>query len=189
MSSNSLEYEIIADRIVRFPSALKKYDYVDVVESLGQPEWTANKSISDEFGPTRAELTYEWEGRFPEWAHYFLVTQAAVFTYCKEILNVDYPLYEIMDSTKDVVHISKYRINGSVDPHADEGYEEDNGVYTIIWYLNDDYEGGELGFSKEGIELKAEAGDVFIYPSYFVHYANAVTKGFKYISIRRETLY
>lgn len=193
MSNNSalenLDYEIVAERIVKFPGALADFDYVDIVESLGKDNWIDNYRMSDVNGPTRKELSIVFKANTPAWINYFVKMNQISKTYCNEILNVDYPVYRVMDDSEDTVHISKYRVNGFVLPHGDEDHEEDNGVHTIIWYLNDDYEGGELGFSKEGIEIKAKKGDVFVYPSYFIHYANSVTSGFKYISIRREEFF
>lgn len=185
----NLDYEVVAERIVRFPAALADFDYVDIIESLEDANWRDNQSISDVDGPTRKELSFIFKTDNPAWANYFVKMNQAAKTYCSEILGVDYPVQPLLEGSEDTIHISKYRINGAVLPHGDEDHEDDNGVHTIIWYLNDDYEGGELGFSKEGIELKAKKGDVFIYPSYFIHYANSVTSGFKYISIRREEFF
>ena len=49
---------------------------------------------------------------------------------------------------------------------------------TII--LNDDYEGGEFEFFLDDIQIKNEIGTVIVFPSYFLHRVNPVTKGTRY---------
>ena len=66
-------------------------------------------------------------------------------------------------------------------PHVD--YNEDNNYleYTIVVYLNDDYEGGELYFNEFDIKLKPKAGSIVMYPSTFpyTHESLEVLKGRK----------
>ena len=60
------------------------------------------------------------------------------------------------------------------------------GVRTITWlfYLNDDYEGGETEFSW-GRKIKPETGKLVFFPSCWtmVHRGCPVTKGEKYLSV------
>jgi hypothetical protein len=185
MSSN---YEIVADKIFRFPRALSDYDYVKASEFLAETSsnWRDNEYVLADDGPTRKEVELNPSATMPEWKHFFSVIHNTINEYCNAVLNRPYKdhMESIPDNMIDVVHVSKYRVGGGVEPHSDEDYKEDNGVYTVIWYLNDDYEGGEIGFSDYGLEIKPERGDIYIYPSYYMHYAKNVTKGEKYISIR-----
>lgn len=50
---------------------------------------------------------------------------------------------------------------------------------TILIYLNDDYEGGELELPDWGIKLKPKAGTLLAFPSYieFSHRVHPVTSG------------
>lgn len=187
-----LDYEVIADKVIRFPRILSKYDYAKLVED-SNPEWEPNINISDKDGPTRWETVYEYNTSTPEGKLLFqTIHQVSVF-FSEAILGKTSMLpagLSLGGFSTDIAHVSKYRINGAVMPHTDEEETEDSGWHTIIWYLNDDYTGGELGFTGEpNIEIKAEAGDVYIYPFYMEHYANPVTDGFKYIAIRREKFY
>ena len=51
-----------------------------------------------------------------------------------------------------------------------------------LFYLNDDYEGGEIEFRHSGIKFKPKAGSVLFFPSNFlyVHEVYPVTKGPRY---------
>jgi predicted 2-oxoglutarate/Fe(II)-dependent dioxygenase YbiX len=65
--------------------------------------------------------------------------------------------------------------------HVD--FNEDNYylAYTIVVYLNDDYEGGELYFNDLDIKIKPQAGSIIMYPSSspYSHQSLKVLKGRK----------
>ena len=68
--------------------------------------------------------------------------------------------------------------------HVDDlGYVTDNHLPTLI-YLNDDYEGGELGFATHNLIIKPKKGDLIIFPGN-MHYAHEV---FEVLSGTRYTL-
>lgn len=74
--------------------------------------------------------------------------------------------------------ILKYEIGGKFDTHMDDGGGNFRRVSTV-YYLNDNYEGGELCFPQFGIELKPKAGDMVVFPSSYVysHSVKPVTSG------------
>lgn len=65
--------------------------------------------------------------------------------------------------------------------HHDHGYSY-NCTVSLVGYFNDDYEGGELYFRLQNLNLKPEAGDLFIFPSTYMypHQAKKVHSGTKY---------
>jgi predicted 2-oxoglutarate/Fe(II)-dependent dioxygenase YbiX len=54
--------------------------------------------------------------------------------------------------------------------------------YGSVIYLNDDYEGGEIYFPDQQIEIKPKAGTVVFFPSnnMFIHGVKEITKGERY---------
>jgi len=78
------------------------------------------------------------------------------------------------------------------EPHADKEMHEgpDEGKpnsfpwYDIgtVFYLNDDYEGGELYFPLQGIEFKPKPGAAYFFPGdkNYIHGVRPVTKGTRY---------
>jgi hypothetical protein len=63
----------------------------------------------------------------------------------------------------------------------------DDGPYysctvSAVFYLNDDYEGGELLFNRQGISFKPKAGDLVLFPSTFTyeHSSEPIISGNKY---------
>jgi hypothetical protein len=65
--------------------------------------------------------------------------------------------------------------------HHDHGYSY-NCVVSMVAFPNDDYEGGELFFRLQNVQVKAKAGDLYIFPSNFMypHRAMPVKSGVKY---------
>lgn len=78
-------------------------------------------------------------------------------------------------------------------PHADkELHEGDNAGkpndfpwYDIagLFYLNDDYEGGELYFPNQGIQFKPKAGAAYFFPGdlNYIHGVTEITSGIRYV--------
>jgi Rps23 Pro-64 3,4-dihydroxylase Tpa1-like proline 4-hydroxylase len=64
--------------------------------------------------------------------------------------------------------ILKYEVGGKFENHMDDGGGNFRRVSTV-YYLNDDYEGGELCFPQFGINLKPDAGDMIVFPSSYVY--------------------
>jgi predicted 2-oxoglutarate/Fe(II)-dependent dioxygenase YbiX len=65
--------------------------------------------------------------------------------------------------------------------HHDHGYSY-NCTVSLVSYVNDDYEGGELYFRLQNLEVKPKAGDLYIFPSNYMypHQAKMVKNGTKY---------
>jgi hypothetical protein len=79
------------------------------------------------------------------------------------------------------INFIKYYPGNHFESHADDGASY-KAVTSLVGYLNDDYEGGEISFPAHGITVKPEAGDLVIFPSnyMFMHKAMPVTSGVKY---------
>jgi predicted 2-oxoglutarate/Fe(II)-dependent dioxygenase YbiX len=54
---------------------------------------------------------------------------------------------------------------------------------SVVWYLNDDFEGGELVFTLFGLSIRPETGMVVTFPSTheFAHAARPVSSGNRYV--------
>ncbi len=96
--------------------------------------------------------------------------------------------------------IFHYALGQEIKPHYDSLYDEKHpygrdGTYqgdrlaTFLMYLNDDYEGGDLVFTKVGFTYKGKAGDGIFFASMregkpdrmSLHGAGPITRGEKYI--------
>ena len=78
--------------------------------------------------------------------------------------------------------INKYYPGKSMGPHIDSYGESDKKRFTLLIYLNENYDGGEIEFPNQNIKLKPEAGSVLIFPTCqpFVHRSYEIFSGNKY---------
>jgi len=75
------------------------------------------------------------------------------------------------------------------EPHADKqlqnGEPNDFPWYDLagLFYLNDDYEGGELYFKNQGIEFKPKPGAAYFFPGDigYSHGVKEITDGIRYV--------
>jgi hypothetical protein len=67
---------------------------------------------------------------------------------------------------------------------ADRGKPNDFPYYDLagLFYLNDDYEGGELYFPNQGIQFKPKAGAAYFFPGdmEYIHGVTQITSGTRY---------
>jgi 2OG-Fe(II) oxygenase superfamily len=78
--------------------------------------------------------------------------------------------------------LRKWNPGQSMGPHHD-GYEGEEKpiAYTMITYLNDDYEGGELYFKDYDILIKPKAGSMVVFPATFIHEVKEIKDNNRYM--------
>ena len=98
----------------------------------------------------------------------------AVQHYCK-IYNINNLRYW------EAFNFIKYEPGHHFQEHHDHGYSY-NCTVSLVAYLNDDYEGGELYFRLQNLTIKPKAGDLYVFPSNYMypHQAKEVKSGTKY---------
>lgn len=81
----------------------------------------------------------------------------------------------------EIMNFIKYNPGQHFKTHCDHGFTY-NSTTSLVGYLNDDYEGGELYFPLQNLKIKPKAGDLYIFPSTYVypHQAMPVIAGKKY---------
>jgi hypothetical protein len=57
---------------------------------------------------------------------------------------------------------------------------------SLTYYLNDDYEGGDVEFKRHNLRFKASKNNLLIFPSNFVynHEVHQVTEGLRYVIVQ-----
>jgi hypothetical protein len=108
------------------------------------------------------------------WQDCFDRQNLAVQDYCKRfnIYNLRY---------WEAFNFIKYEPGHHFMEHHDHGFSY-NCTVSLVAYLNDDFEGGELFFRLQGINYIPKAGDVVLFPSTYMypHQAKVVHSGTKY---------
>jgi len=81
----------------------------------------------------------------------------------------------------EALNFVKYGPGQHFQEHTDHGFSY-NCVVSMVGYVNDDYEGGEIAFRMQDVNIKPKAGDLFVFPSNFMypHRAMPVHSGTKY---------
>jgi len=91
---------------------------------------------------------------------------------------------ENIEPKSDRLNLARWDVGTKLGLHVDDlGYVTDNHLPTLV-YLNDNYEGGELGFATHGFVFKPKKGDLIMFPGN-MHYAHEV---FEILSGTRYTL-
>jgi predicted 2-oxoglutarate/Fe(II)-dependent dioxygenase YbiX len=108
------------------------------------------------------------------WQNCYDSMSQAVLDYCYRYNLVELQYWEAMN-------FIKYDKGQHFEEHTDHGFSY-NATVSLVAYINDDYEGGELYFRLQDLMYKPEAGDLIIFPSNFMypHKAMQVTEGTKY---------
>ena len=57
---------------------------------------------------------------------------------------------------------------------------------SLTFYLNDDYEGGDVSFNRFGLRFKAAKNNLLVFPSNFIynHEVHPVTDGLRYVVVQ-----
>ena len=57
---------------------------------------------------------------------------------------------------------------------------------SMTYYLNDEYEGGDVEFKRHGLRFRAKKNDLLIFPSNFIynHEVHPVTEGLRYVVVQ-----
>lgn len=94
----------------------------------------------------------------------------------KEIWRAD--LKDLCDT-----HLVRYKPGGFYVAHADGGLDLSNRYFTVLCYLNDDFQGGRTSFPLHNFSVTPQKGKAIIFPSTYVHRAEPVVAGTKYVLV------
>lgn len=90
-------------------------------------------------------------------------------------------MYNVKMNYWEVMNCIRYGKGQHFQEHADHGFSY-SATVSLVAYVNDDYEGGNLYFPKLNLDIKPQAGDLYIFPStyLFSHRAMPVESGMKF---------
>jgi hypothetical protein len=90
-------------------------------------------------------------------------------------------LWHLQMKYKEAFNFVKYLPGKYFKIHGDHGPFYSCTVSAVV-YLNDDYSGGEIEFTRQNLKFKPVAGDIILFPSNFVyeHASCEVFDGIKY---------
>ena len=80
-------------------------------------------------------------------------------------------------------HVVRYSPGGFYVAHADAGLDVNDRYFTVLCYLNDDFEGGQTSFPLLDFSITPQKGSAVIFPATYLHRGEPVLKGQKYILV------
>lgn len=98
--------------------------------------------------------------------------------FCEKLIEKIRPFFGSGYDLPVFGEVSRQQIGQGMDEHCDMGSRSDL-LRSMLFYINDDYEGGELYFPALHFEYKPKAGDFITFPSYekYTHGVKPVLSG------------
>lgn len=198
---SDLNYEVLHKNVYYFPGVIENIDNVmSTLEEVGGlsvtpwETWYANNdSKENPYGDLKTlsywQLSEEIDPVLKEKSEYILTSILGAMEACAREFMVNHgaPDYELDHLHKEifgshVYGIRRYDENKDMGPHQDM-VSPDRDTYTIAVYLDDEYEGGELGIVEPGLDIsiKNKAGSIVVFPSAYLHESKPLTRGRKTI--------
>jgi len=190
MIENPLSYILVKPNIISVDGLKEIREHIENSEKTdlsvfdptksnetGGTEWIVNKEVRDtqivDMGPL-----------FPK-------IEELMKNVVREVIN---PFYGVEISESEVPQILSYGIGGHYCPHIDAEslWQTPDGDLiwkkstdrdiSIVFYLNDDFEGGDFIFPDHHIRVRPEPGMMVCFPSnhHYKHGVEPVTKGKRY---------
>jgi len=80
-------------------------------------------------------------------------------------------------------HLLRYEAADHYVPHTDTGLGFEERYFSLVCYLNDDFEGGRTLFPTLNYAVTPEAGQAILFPSNYLHGSEPVVSGKKFIFV------
>jgi hypothetical protein len=191
------EVQELAPKIFYFTNAIAEpKTLVELVEKSDQDEsidtdfiskwrpWNSSNNDGTVYGYEKMlDADYKKIGKTPSPKELYLLNSVlANMKFCaakyKEYNNIEEDVNIDTNSA-----IKKYNVGSLMGAHADQ-YDGDLKLrYSLVAYLNDDYQGGEIAFPNHNVVLKPQAGSIVIFPSSepYLHESKELISGTKYM--------
>lgn len=94
---------------------------------------------------------------------------------------IEYYDIELSNVLKGEYHLMKWSKGNKMTPHVDTDYQKHQHI-VCMYYVNDDYEGGEIVFPDYDIKIKPKANSLVMFPGNenYLHEVLEVLEGFRY---------
>jgi hypothetical protein len=198
---SELVHEVLHRNVYYFPGAISEIDNVmatlEEVNSLSVTPWEVwyanNNSKENPYGDLKTlsypDLELEADPLVRDKSEYVLTSILGAMEACTALYlkaqgaddsEIEHLHREIFGS--HTYGIRRYDENKDMGPHTDM-VVPDRDTITIAVYLDDNYEGGELGIVQPGLDIsiKNKAGSVVVFPSGYLHESRPLISGRKTI--------
>lgn len=137
------------------------------VEKRGNTKWIREDYLDEETGKRAATC---WLWNHPKFVENF-----------EEVIDSYLWHWDLDPKSREAMRISKYEGGEWFSAHPDDSFATPR-TTSMVYYPNDDYEGGELEFLHFGVKIKPKAGQLFLFPAAYSyeHQIHPITSGNRY---------
>lgn len=184
------------DNALSFPEHLKEFidqidEYPESYSRISKWEnWTASNDKDLVYGKTktinRANLKKSTGSDLVDKKTLYIANSFLMaFQMCTDRYlasrNLDKNNYNL---NLDSVTIKAWNEGQSMGPHFDGQDGNKDLAFSLVAYVNDDYEGGEISFPNHNITVKPKAGSLIMFPSQepYIHEVKPIISGTRYMS-------
>lgn len=184
------------DNALSFPEHLKEFidqidEYPESYSRISKWEnWTASNDKDLVYGKTKtinkANLKKSTGSDLVDKKTLYIANSFLMaFQMCTdrylESRNLDKDNYNL---NLDSVTIKAWNEGQSMGPHFDGQDGNKDLAFSLVAYVNDDYEGGEISFPNHNITIKPKAGSLIMFPSQepYIHEVKPIMSGTRYMS-------
>lgn len=184
LEENIYYYENVLEDPLKLLEDIEFLDSVVEETSITKwSDWTAYKSEYS-FGSQKRIKESIFDKSLPYHAEAF-----SIYSRINDSINKVSKDYALMHNNLDIgfltpLSISKYFVGKMMGPHVDSHDDDPFKTISVVLYLNDKYEGGEINFPEQNIQVKPKAGSIVVFPSkkpYF-HESKQIISGTKYMT-------
>lgn len=160
--------------------------YKEVLKIPDQAKWVP---LEEEEAEKRNASYFLIEEKNTKIYEFFLDINQCINTKLSEVLNKTFINQWDLNKYNSIGEIIKYEKGGVLKPHRDMIHNsQELYSFSTVFYLNDDFEGGETFFSEKNIFIKPQSNSLSIFPSNLWHCSTAIINGTKlvYSSFHKE---
>ena len=92
-------------------------------------------------------------------------------------------LWKIDLKAQSGTQLLKYEVGDHYKPHLDTGVDLEQRYFSVLCYLNDDFQGGRTLFPTLDYAVTPVAGQAVLFPSMYRHGSEPITSGRKFVLV------
>lgn len=161
------------NNIMEFQNILSEEDLKTMQEYCKTAKFTQGSPDPDDFWHNR--INTDMPENISQMLHF-------IFKTGKDKINENYPV-KCGDYRDSYISLTVWRPAMSMHPHIDDDVYKDYN-YAAVFYVNDDYENGEINFINFNKKVKPKANTLLIFPGHeqYLHEVKTITRKHRYTS-------
>ena len=186
----------LRDGVLIQRNAIGPNDLAFIVDQVRQARMT-DSPVSDFEAPETDAVEWVVNRNIRDTQHVHLsdaVAEKLLSIDAASVLAFVNPFYQVEVQDSEPLQVLHYGVGGHYIPHVDAEtlYKDDIGLdmwektldrdLSVVYFLNDDFTGGELFFPALDLVIRPEAGTLVCFPSdhNYIHGVQPVTSGHRY---------